>query len=235
MLREWIWGAVIIAAIVAAGLLTLHPDTPLPREWNVTKRLHVSDPVTPLTPYKLQSAADDAELCPQVLEAAGLAFEKRPELVETPQCGIRSRVVVSGVGAASLVPVETSCAVALRLAMWERHGIQPAAKRHLGASVIKIEHFSSYNCRQIRTTLGNGNRMSMHATAEAIDISGFRLNDGTQLTLKHDYFGQNDRSTFLTEIRDSACQWFETTLGPEYNSLHHDHFHLQSRGWGTCR
>jgi hypothetical protein len=36
-------------------------------------------------------------------------------------------------------------------------------------------------------------------------------------------------------VRDSACVWFKTALGPEFNDLHKDHFHLQSRGFGTCR
>ena len=40
---------------------------------------------------------------------------------------------------------------------------------------------------------------------------------------------------FLRRIRDAACTWFGTTLGPEYNALHRDHFHLQDRGYGTCR
>jgi hypothetical protein len=233
--RGSIWGSLILLAIIAAVALTLMPGSPLPREWNVTKRLYISDPVTLLTPYKLSSAADDEDLCPQVLAAAGVSFEAQPDLVKTAQCGIKSRVVLRGVGASALAPVETRCAVALRLAMWERHGVQPAAKRHLGVGVSKIEHFSSYNCRQIRTTGGNGGRMSLHATAEAIDISGFRLSDGRHVTLTRDYFGQPDRAAFLVDVRNSACQWFETTLGPEYNSLHHDHFHLQSRGWGTCR
>ncbi len=227
-------GSLFLLAIVAAVALTLLPDTPLPREWNVTKRLYVSDPVTPLTPYKLSSAADDHPLCQEVLAEAEVSFTQMPDLVASPQCGIEGRVSVRGVGQARLAPVETRCAVALRLAMWERHGIQPAARRHLGTEVTGIDHFSSYNCRQIRTTRGNGGRMSLHATGEAIDISGFRLADGRRLSLVKDWDGSEDKSAFFRDVRDTACQWFETTLSPDYNALHKDHFHLQSRGWGTC-
>ena len=39
--------------------LAVHPETPLPREWNPSKRLYLDDPVTLLTPYKLKAAAND--------------------------------------------------------------------------------------------------------------------------------------------------------------------------------
>lgn len=228
-------GSLALLAIIAAVALMLLPDTPLPREWNITKRLYVDDPLTPLTSYKLSSAADDPPLCRQVLESAGVSFKEMADLVDTAQCGIAGRVLVSGIGQARLAPVETRCAVALRLAMWERHGIQVAARRHLDTEVTEIEHFSSYNCRQIRSPGGNGGRMSLHATAEAIDISGFKLADGRRLSLVADWDGPDGKAAFFRDVRDSACQWFETTLGPDYNALHKDHFHLQSRGWGTCR
>ena len=44
-----------------------------------------------------------------------------------------------------------------------------------------------------------------------------------------------DAAAFLQAARDGACDWFSLTLSPDYNSLHEDHFHLQSRGWGLCR
>ena len=77
--------------------------------------------------------------------------------------------------------------------------------------------------------------MSTHATAEAIDVSGFVTEDGRAINLLEDWDGPGAEAAFLREVRDGACRWFVTTLGPEYNNLHHDHFHLQSRGWGLCR
>lgn len=209
--------------------LAVHPETPLPREWNPSKRLYLDDPVTLLTPYKLRAAANDPQLCREVVAVSPIRAQPMEPLAVSAQCGIANRMRVSGAGQATLAPVETSCAVVLRLAMWEKQGVQPAAQRHFGEGVARITHFSSYNCRAIR---GFSNRMSLHATAEAIDISGFVLDSGRALSLKADW----DRErAFFEEVRDSACQWFETTLGPDYNALHDDHFHLQSRGWGTCR
>jgi len=77
--------------------------------------------------------------------------------------------------------------------------------------------------------------MSTHATADAIDISGFDLADGTRVRLRADWGGVGAKSAFLRAVRDGACDWFDLTLSPDYNILHADHFHLQSRGWGLCR
>jgi len=211
------------------GQLAVHPDTPLPREWNPTKRFYLDDPVTLLTPYKLDAAANDAQLCREVVQASDISAQLMDPLEVSAQCGIANRVRVTGAGQARLAPVETSCAVALRLAMWEKQGLQPAAQRHFGEGIAQISHFSSYNCRVIR---GATTRMSLHATGEAIDVSGFVLDSGKTLSLKADWARE---LAFFEEVRDSACDWFETTLGPDYNALHADHFHLQSRGWGTCR
>uniref|UniRef100_UPI0025EFD6C8 extensin family protein n=1 Tax=Pseudooctadecabacter sp. TaxID=1966338 RepID=UPI0025EFD6C8 len=84
-------------------------------------------------------------------------------------------------------------------------------------------------------TQGGSTRWSTHATADAIDVSGFDLADSTTIRLIRDWDGTDDKARFLRAVRDSACTWFATTLGPDYNALHADHFHLQARGWGTCR
>jgi len=55
------------------------------------------------------------------------------------------------------------------------------------------------------------------------------------MTLIGGWDGAPEEQAFLRAARDGACRWFATTLGPDYNALHADHFHLQSRGWGTCR
>ena len=87
----------------------------------------------------------------------------------------------------------------------------------------------------MRTASGPSNRMSTHATADAIDISGFRLANGTQIRLIADWGAASPKSAFLRSVRDGACDWFKMILSPDYNRLHADHFHLQSRGWGLCR
>lgn len=215
--------------------LLTNPNAGLPREWNPLEPLVISDRVTPFTGMKLRRALQSGPACIVALETGRLAARALEDLVDGERCGIKNRVELSGVGLASLSPVETTCAIALTMAMWEEHSLQTAARSILGTELTKIDHLSSYNCREIRTLQGTGGRMSLHATAEAIDISGFHFADGRHLWLRRDWNNDGPEAEFLKAARDGACDWFQTTLGPDYNTLHADHFHLQSRGWGTCR
>lgn len=207
------------------------PRSPLPRAWNPLVELVVADPVTPVTHFKLRRAVRDPDLCRAVLAKIVEARVMEP-LESGERCGIENRLEIARVGGAALRPVETACETALRLVMWEQHGLQPAAQEHLGQSVRAIRHIGSYNCRPIR---GSTTRMSTHATAASIDIGGVTLADGTKIELLRDWDGTPARQGFLRAIRDAGCIWFSTVLGPDFNSLHADHFHFQNNGWGTCR
>ncbi len=220
----------LVAVALLGSALLRHPDTPLPPRWNVFEPLAVTDPITPITTWKLDWATSDPKLCVQIMQSAGRITEM-PDLEVEANCGIKGRVNLRRVGAASIGPIETSCATALRTAMWEEHGIQPIAQALFGANVSAIRHVGSYNCRRI----SGSDRMSTHATAEAIDITGFDLTDGTRIRLLKDWDDDDTKAQFLREVRDTSCDWFGTTLGPDYNAAHADHFHLQNKGWETCR
>ena len=124
-------------------------------------------------------------------------------------------------------PPPTSCAVAAALVYWERDVVAPAARRHLGEPVSAIRHFGSYGCR----TIGNrqGGQPSEHASANAIDISSFRLASGREISVLKGWNGSVQDRAFLREVRDGACRLFGTTLSPDYNAAHADHLHLDQR------
>ena len=218
---------------IAIWQLIVHPSTPLPDQWNPSKPLVVAEPVTWITPGKLRRALRNPQTCLAALPDPPDVLPLDP-FEASDQCNIRNRVELRTLGSARIGPIETSCAIALRTAMWERHSVQPAAAHLLNSNVAAIREIGSYNCRAIRTPNGSSNRMSTHATAEAIDITGFILGDGRRVILKN-HWESVEFGDFLKAVRDGACKWYATTLGPDYNSLHADHFHLQARGWGTCR
>ncbi len=225
---------VVLGAVVGGLLAVFHPDTPLPRQWNPVAPLSVTDPVTPLTSWKVRRTLSEPSACLAALATGGSATPM-PPFERSENCHIRNRVRLDGVGGASINPLETTCATALKTALWMQHGIQPAAEAILGADVTTLRQIGSYNCRPINTTNGPSNRWSTHATADAIDITGFDLSNGARIRLIDDWQGDTAEARFLRAVRDSACEWYGTTLGPDFNSLHADHFHLQVRGWGTCR
>ena len=236
--RSILRGAVTLVFLGLLGFggyqALMHPDTPLPDAWNPTKPLRITDPVTPLTTWKLNRAAANGASCLAALDGHA-ALRAMTDLDDTAQCHIRDRVALRGIGQTRLATVETRCAIALRMAMWEKHSLQPAAWDILGTQLSGIDHFGSYSCRAMRTTAGISTRMSTHATANAIDIAGFRFADGRSVRLLSGWGSDSAEAAFLRAARDGACDWFSLTLSPDYNRLHADHFHLQSTGWGLCR
>lgn len=131
---------------------------------------------------------------------------------------------------ANLGPV--TCNAANAFAGWARYGVDRAARQILGTPLVRIETFGSYNCRNV----AGSNKRSGHATANAIDVSGFVFADGRRITLKgHWYSGSSAERRFLRVVHESACKRFGTVLGPEYNAAHKDHFHLEADGASFCR
>ncbi|MEM9318209.1 MAG: extensin family protein [Pseudomonadota bacterium] len=225
-------GTMVAGAFVfGAGFwLISDPDTPLPPEWNPVTPLDLAQPETLWTAMKLRRALASTESCLATLDGHAI-FERMEPLIGEGGCGIDPRVRLSQVGDARLAPVETTCAIALRLAAWERFSLQPAAEQHLGTRISELRHQSSYNCRPIR----GGTRLSTHATAEAIDISGVVTTSGAHIPLLGNWGDGRSILGFYQEIHEGACDWFLTVLGPDFNNLHADHFHMQSVGWGSCR
>lgn len=221
---------IIVLAFVGA-VLVYHPKTPLPDPWNPTTPLDPKAPVTLLTQWKLDRAVAEPAMCWAALSKSGAVYSTRPDQNTSEECHIRTPTRVTSFGQTTLAPLETRCEIALRMALWDIHGIQPAAHSHLGSPVKRIHHFGSYSCRKIAGT----NRMSQHATANAIDIAGFDLVDGTKIRLRNDWNGTPAKQAFLRDVRQSACAWFGLVLSPDYNAAHHDHFHMDQGRWGRCR
>ncbi|HEX4848551.1 MAG TPA: extensin family protein [Novosphingobium sp.] len=125
-----------------------------------------------------------------------------------------------------------TCPLADAFAGWARYGADRAAQQILGSPIIRIETMGSYNCRNV----AGSSRRSAHATANAIDVSGFVLADGRRITVAGNW---NDKSPqvrrFFTAIHASACKRFGTVLGPAYNAAHRDHLHLELSGSAFCR
>jgi len=99
--------------------------------------------------------------------------------------------------------------------------------------VVQVDHLGSFACRNVYNR--KAGRLSQHASANALDIAGFRLRDGQRIVLARDWQGTGDKAMFLREVRQAACEHFSTVLGPEYNAAHRDHFHVDMGRWQVCR
>ncbi|MXO59412.1 extensin [Altererythrobacter salegens] len=139
----------------------------------------------------------------------------------------QAQIALSNIG-----PV--TCTVAETLAGWARYGVDRAARQLLGSPIRSIETFGSYSCRNVA---GSG-RLSAHATADAIDVAAFVLEDGRRISVEQGWNGGTDAERrFLRLVHESACKRFGTVLGPNYNAAHYNHFHVEKviDGSAFCR
>lgn len=198
--------------------------------------LNLNDPIGPFTGIKLASLGDERRRCLALLRGAGLAeiaFEQ-PVPAES-RCRFGDAVLIRPENTRSIdyTPrrLVTACPVAAALALWERDIVQPAARRHFDSRVVRIDHAGSYSCRRLYGKAEGS--FSEHATADAIDILGFRLGNGRRLSVLGDWNGEPAERQFLREVRDGACDLFATVLSPDYNDAHADHFHFDQADWGA--
>lgn len=117
-----------------------------------------------------------------------------------------------------------TCPVAETFAGWARYGADRAARQIMGSPLRSIETMGSYSCRNVAGSL----RLSAHATANAVDIAAFVLEDGRRISVLQGWNGGSaSEREFLRVVHQSACKRFGTVLGPDYNAAHRDHFHVE--------
>ncbi|MBX9684346.1 MAG: extensin family protein [Hyphomicrobium sp.] len=116
------------------------------------------------------------------------------------------------------------CPMIPQVDRWVRDVVEPAARAHLGQSVIELTVAASYACRAMNHV--SGARLSEHGYANAVDISIFTLESGERITVKGGWNGTARERAFLRSVHDGACENFTTVLGPNYDSNHADHFHM---------
>lgn len=154
----------------------------------------------------------------------------------TRGCGIAAPVRLTAVDGIALSRMATlDCDAARALDRWVREQMRPAMGGR-GGGVVQIDVAAHYVCRTRNHRAGA--RISEHGRGRAIDISGFRLANGEQVTVLGD-FRRGPHARALQRMHRGACGIFTTTLGPGSDGFHEDHFHFdvaQRRGNATyCR
>ena len=219
--------------MLGAPLLILPRAVVLPARWDPFAPLDLRDAPGILTAYKLNRMERDPEACLAAFALSGIPVTRGPDMPVRDGCGIANPVRMPGPLTFSPPAPLVACSLAAAWAVYERHALQPAATAHLGARVTGVRHLGVYNCRNVNHA-ARGNR-SRHATGMALDVVGFTLADGRTVGLPRDWGTPDGRGAFLRAARDGACRVFGAVLGPEFNALHRDHFHLDRGGWGACR
>ncbi|CAM5764328.1 hypothetical protein LMIY3S_01110 [Labrys miyagiensis] len=118
------------------------------------------------------------------------------------------------------------------LVRWEA-GMQAAAKKELGESVVSIKIAASYDCRGMNRK--RGAKLSEHGHGNAIDIAGYITASGKEITVKKDFYGKGANAAFLRDVHGVTCDVFQVVLGPGSDGYHEDHFHMDMGRWKACR
>ncbi|GAA4004929.1 extensin family protein [Sphingomonas humi] len=189
------------------------------------------------TAAKIAELGSDPPRCRALLAQAGNRSQPAPSRRPSETCGYEDGTLLSLDIAPAPAGLVTSCPVAAALELWERQ-VQADARNILGTRVRRFVHAGSYSCRRLYNRADGP--FSEHATADAVDILSFELDDGRRLSVLRDWRGGSAESRFLKAARDAGCQVFTTVLSPDYNDAHRDHLHFDtadqgSAGWRACR
>jgi hypothetical protein len=148
-----------------------------------------------------------------------------PQTERMPRLGPAQGSSVAAFGPVAVKPAATlACPIVSALDRWLADSVQPAAQRWFGARVVEIRQISAYSCRGM-----NGNswaHISEHAFGNALDIAGFTLADGRQVSVKDGWRGLPEEQGFLRDVEAAACQQFSTVLAPGSNAYHYNHIHV---------
>ena len=148
-----------------------------------------------------------------------------------PECGTTHPITYrGGPGRIRWSPVPLlNCAMGLAVARFEVVA-QEEAERWLGSRIVHIEQRGTYGCRRIARFPG---LLSEHSYANAIDVRSFELENGRTVTVEDDFGALGDgpstpESRFLRHLAHRLYDEdvFSCVLTPYWDSLHHDHFHL---------
>ncbi|GAB7532260.1 extensin family protein [Pseudomonas sp. 3A(2025)] len=227
---------VMLLILLLCGLATLsvwRGWVDVPPRWNPWAPLDVRAEPNFLTSFKLGRLQDDPALCDQALATSTLRYSRQADSPASARCPLSNTLRIQGGDVALSSSFLASCPLAVAYAMFEYHSLQSTAQDVLGQRIARIDHLGSFACRNIYNR--SEGRLSQHASANALDIAGFRLADGQRIDLLKDWSDSGNKGRFLKAIQQAACTHFNTVLGPEYNAAHRNHFHLDMGLWRVCR
>lgn len=220
-----------LIALLALGFAYLTGRMTVPREYNPFDALHVADPPTLATRFKLRRARSDMPYCMAALRTSELLVAPLSGNAGSADCPLENTLRIAATTPRLSSSFVASCPLALGYAMWERHALQPLARQHFNAPAAAVSHLGSFACRAVR----GGTRQSEHATANAIDIAAVTV-QGRSIGIAEHWTQASAEGRFLRALHKESCRIFPITLGPQYDAAHHNHFHLGMGGrFGLCR
>jgi hypothetical protein len=205
----------------------------LPEQFAPPQETYASFP----EPGDSAAAAPPAPSACQLRLAKVAIFQALGTLIGPGDCGAADAVQLQMVvlpdqtKVAVTPPATLRCPMAEQIANWLRDDVAPSLAE-TGPPLRVLDNFDSYECRgrnRVRAAA-----LSEHGRADALDVRGFRLADGREVSLTDINVAKDLRQ----KIRASACARFSTVLGPGSDGYHEEHVHLdlaeRRNGYKLC-
>ncbi|HAN30349.1 MAG TPA: hypothetical protein DCQ06_02015 [Myxococcales bacterium] len=207
--------------------------------YSCVKMKRYNDPATTMlacVPGK-SNAGVTLTACQKQLIARGVGFSTLPNPKATPKGGssplcqindfLSVEPTLAGVDFRASSP--TGSKLKLKLKCDFAHALVDMAEELKKKGVKEVIHWGTYNCRYI----GGTKTLSEHSFANAIDIAGMKMNDGSYYSVLKAW---EKGATSPKTAGGQVLKWFADTmyakhvfnviLTPEYNAAHADHFHV---------
>lgn len=210
----------------AARLPRTRPDGSTPADLASLPPDQIQTPEIPPNDVSVPSEpSPDETACLERLSSLGVDFREINPIDPGGLCPVPAPLEVASLGSGVAITPKAilNCRTAEAFALWVRDVVITAARTHLDSVPTEIAQASSYVCRP-----RNGDaeaKLSEHAKASAIDIGtiGF-ANRPPHIVETRASDEQEGR--FAVAIREGACKYFTTVLGPGSDAAHADHLHL---------
>ncbi len=166
--------------------------------------------------------------CPALL--SGRIEGEMLDPVSEGSCGLQSPIRIDALNvnghkiALPGAPV-ANCSMATAIADWAED-MDNFARATRGTEIASLATGPGYVCR-LRNNAKTG-FVSEHGLGNALDIAGITMADGTSVSVLSDWDAEPGEGpgTLLDFGHALGCSMFTTTLGPEANADHEDHFHF---------
>ena len=165
--------ASVILAAPRVGYAQQLPATPV-----ASSVAPIAAPVAPEV-WPAGEVTKELARCAQLLRGLDIIAKPLPPLRDQ-DCGAAAPLELISVGRSPQVsfspPVTVTCDLAAALHKWIKGDLQPLARKHLGAEIVRIDTMSSYSCR---TAYSRKNaKLSEHGKANAVDLRAFMTAKG---------------------------------------------------------
>jgi len=226
---------ILLAVLVLAALFGAFWFGLVPQRYSPFAPISLAERPSWFVDFRLAALRRDPELCRVVLRQPHIVATPIPDREIHNGCGWTNAVRVGTVGGAELGAAQLTCEAAAALALWVEYEVQPLALSAFGSRVVGLEDMGTYSCRNIIGNRKWAQMRSQHALANAVDIGGFKLENGQTISVARSWKGHDREARFLHNVHARACRYFRVAIGPDFNTAHWNHFHLDRGIFTRCQ